>query len=188
MIVNLLGCGTLGSYTLFNLMLKNLEHNNIEKINLIDYDTLEEKNLPYSILKRTEADLYIGHYKSDILRNTMIDYFEVPQSFIMSTVGRFPNCPLLPNGIIIDCRDSSKDIELANIKLTYDGRYGIINILPKSSKNPKESNKYQIGPSRYYAQKFSLLAMDYIFDPNKLSIHNLILIDLQDNQQYLLKE
>ena len=139
--IAIIGCGGLGSYLCYAIMLSSLEHL-ITDIVLVDHDCLEHKNLPYLFIF-DEYSQYIGKPKSFVLKSLITDIN--PKIKILDYYNKFPkfNIDCLKDYFIIDCRDTDGSLNSSDLKLNIDGNYAVIQFNPKTKKS-KKSGRYTL--------------------------------------------
>lgn len=157
------GCGGLGSFFSYQIILKSIEDKTIGEVILIDSDSLEEKNLPY-ILGKKFIKHYIGIPKAIVLADILSSINQNIQ--LTPLFGKYPEDTdhlQFENYLSIDCRDSPDESSKFNYKFGLDGHFGSIIINPKDIKQKKQS-RYTINYSRFNGLLFSSICCNWIFD------------------------
>jgi len=161
--LTIVGCGNVGSMLVYNLILKSLDCNIIDSINLIDFDRLEESNLPYILGKDYNSE-FLNLPKVFILKNFVSGINTKIK--INSFESKYEELNLsddLKNSILIDCRDSKDEKSEFKFKLNLDGSYGTIIINPET-RLVKNRSKYFFKSSQFYSNIFSSLTCNFIFN------------------------
>lgn len=160
--ISIVGCGTLGSSLAYQLCQLSLEKDiNIKSLFLVEYDTLESKNLPFLSIGRGSS--HIGLPKGEALSLIINDIN--PKLQIHSICEKYP----LPEGHIcyhsrmIDCRDTVGEDPRFFMKINNDGQFGLINLNPKDKFKTKKT-RYQFNNSRYYANIMSMIVCQILID------------------------
>lgn len=153
--INIIGCGNLGSWLAFHIVLISELYDDIKELCLYDNDCLYESNFPYLTIS---LDTAIRH-----------EYLNSPKVYVLSSIledikGN-TNLSITPHktlhsedtkleGYSIDCRDENKNQNMFNLKLAYDGEYGRIIVNPPKEEYGKKS-RYVYNTYRYKTMKFA---------------------------------
>jgi len=158
--IAIVGCGSLGSFLSYHIVLKSLEQK-INKLVLVDRDSLIHKNFPF-IIGKDQLIECIGVPKVMALKHIFEDIN--PDLNIEIKHGSYPkiwnNDPDFYN---IDCRDTVDEHSSFNLKLNIDGDFGLINFKPEDYISSKTS-RYILGDSKYNSMLFSGLCTQVIFN------------------------
>jgi len=159
--VTIVGCGNLGSYLANTITLKSLESDLTKKLNIIDNDIIERKNFPYifqSLNNTKTIQKYIGNPKANLLRFLLKKLN--PKLRIEIHYSDFKNILRKKykkeNELYIDCRDTSEENSLFDLKLHSEGIFGRIVINPTDLKSFDSSN-YIMGISKFHSSYFSYI-------------------------------
>lgn len=159
--ITIIGCGNLGSMLAYLIALRSNEEDvlPLQQLTLIDNDYIEIKNTPYVYIG--QIDQIINKPKVMILADIIKTHSSLE---VITKFETFEGGTNMDNSnFIIDCRDCSSESDCCNMKVNLDGFFGLINIKPTNLKVEKNS-KYMIGSSRYYANIFSGIITQIIFD------------------------
>lgn len=126
---------------------------------------------------------WINHYKVDVLKYILS---QINQSIQIKT-SNIKYCPENTfkdeNTFTIDCRDSSDECSFCDLKINFDGKFGLINFNPTDNIKNIESN-YKFGNSRYYADIFAGIVCNCMYSNVQLNNKTKFVIDLD----YISKE
>jgi len=184
--ISIIGCGGLGSALAYMIMIRSLEKDlDIKQLCLIDYDTLEYKNLPYLHSNKTE---YVFMPKVIVLRDILSNMTN--DIDIRSYFGNYPDLKNLDevdinevyDTYMIDCRDTSSECSACSIKLNLDGPFGVVNLKPDDIEGAK-SSRYTINSSRYYSMLFAGMCCQIIFNDITLEDKKMV-VDLRKGEFY----
>ncbi len=154
--ITIIGCGTVGSVLSQKLLTLSYDYP-LKEVILIDFDILDEKNLPYlHIRKKTSKFLYLP--KVDVLASLLTEIN--PKVKIKKMREKYP-CQL-PDGFRIDCRDSKDTCFDTNIRLNYDGIWGSVVVNPITYISEKSNSRYRFKLSKYLVEKFCFKVIDQI--------------------------
>ena len=145
-------------------MFKDLDEHVVDKIVLIDKDTLEIKNLPYLNIVSKKSS-YINKPKVFALHN-FINQFN--KNILVEThvcnYGDFKNgyANIIRDYLLIDCRDTNEVLKNTYLKVNLDGPFGMARYNPKEKISDKIS-RYSYGNSKFNASLFTSLVVQQFF-------------------------
>ena len=149
-IIRIAGCGNIGSFLSYFIILRSLRDESFSELHLYDSDLLHEPNLPYLFLNENEASKYMRNPKVIALGFQLCN-IKPPHLSIIVHANNYPEEKL--SGFCIDCRDTNEHQETFNVKLCQDGNYGRIIWNPKKEIELKHS-RYELGRSSFNAILF----------------------------------
>lgn len=166
MYVTIVGCGTVGSTLAYCLSVKTQTLEQKGSIKLIDCDLLLESNLPYLHLDGPASKPYLKQPKCCVLQKLIQP---LTNWTIMSEMMLFTNdYQKEENEVIVDCRDTNSVTDLAYIKATLDGPFGIMVFNPPKDDTVVQIPKdYLLKNNKFYGLKFANLICDYLLDDEK---------------------
>lgn len=163
--ITVVGCGTLGSFFAYKLALSSIQNDiHIERLYLIDNDSLDDGNLPYLTLTKLDSKErnLLGKSKAIILASLL--HRISPNLDIRALYKTYPlegNHEIYET-LMIDCRDTSNCDEKFFMKINIDGKYASIKLRPRQIETD-ESTRYSFGNSRYYADLLSTICCYILF-------------------------
>lgn len=115
--ISIVGCGSLGSWIAYGLIRKNIKLNFYSCINIIDYDIIQENNLPFlninsrNILDKPKVYVLKEIVEKEFKNNFQINYFN----------SKYEDISLHNDSIFIDCRDTNMEDKKFKLKFNIDG-------------------------------------------------------------------
>lgn len=184
--IAIIGCGSLGG-KLAQLLAADSKTIGLKFLYLIDYDSVEEENEPFKMLKIIERDKYYTHVnKAYVLSEYLKDY----KQRIFPITGKFPECldskpTIMNDSILIDCRDTNESDKRCHIKAVFDGKYYKLILNPKDSKG--ERTNYNFYDSHIVSTKLCIRIIDIITDKSFLDTQESSIIYGYDSKEYKYK-
>lgn len=166
--IAIIGIGTLGGFVAHTLS----ELDGVEKLILIDFDIVEEKNLINSIYRIND----IGQYKTTALYNIIKEQREIEIEIITEKYNEFET--VIPEvDIVIDCRDfiCNRGNKI-NVKLYISSRYLIIDCRKNLRYEDEYKGRYLTYLTKNDLRRASMIFSTYIQDGfiNYLMVNQII--------------